>query len=147
MGSKPLIYVCGPFRAETGEEIDQNIQNAVDTAVELAGMGFQPICPHLLGMRWPKHMTRMNDQFWLDLTMEVMRRCDVIFCLSRWGDSVGCAAEIREANRLKIPWLQEFSEALGFLAGWEEAQKGGAYGRFGSNMRSACSECVQEPSS
>jgi hypothetical protein len=44
-----------------------------------------------------------TDQFWLDATMELLRRCDAIALHKRWRKSSGSKAEKAEAERMNLP--------------------------------------------
>ncbi len=45
----------------------------------------------------------LGDQYWLDATMELLRRCDAVVLAPGWQYSEGTKLEIAEAERLKIP--------------------------------------------
>lgn len=126
---KPLVYVCMPYRSTASGGVRENIRSAVEASVTLQEMGFYPLCPHLLGEGWPDHLISGNDKFWLAFTMEVMRRCDVVFCGEGWRTSRGCLSEVQEALDLKIPTVRSFDEAVGFLSGWERRSEPPKWGR------------------
>lgn len=117
----PAIYVCSPFRAPTPQGIEENIKKAVNVSVELAEVGFYPLCPHLLSERWPKEYTVNNDEFWLGFTLEVMLKCDVVYACEGWKESAGCCNEISTAVEHRIPTARSMGEAVGFFSGWQRA--------------------------
>ena len=43
-----------------------------------------------------------DDQFWLDGTLELMRRCDAVVLVDGWQHSSGARGEIEEARKLGI---------------------------------------------
>ena len=98
----PLLYVAGPYRADTREGIELNIQSARAVAVRAAKKGWAVICPHLNTAHMDELAPELDDQFWLDATMEMMRRCDAVVLVQGWSESNGSCAEIEEAERLDM---------------------------------------------
>ena len=96
-----VIYVAGPFRAETAWGIEQNVRRAEEHALHLIkAFGLMPIIPHA-NTRYFHGLA--SDSFWLEGTLELMRRCDAVYLCPGWKLSVGSVGERREAERLKIP--------------------------------------------
>jgi hypothetical protein len=90
-----VVYVAGPYRAKDAWAREQNIRRAEEAAFALAEMGAAPLCPHT--------MTRffdgtLSDDYWLAVTLELMRRCDAILLLDGWERSAGARAEAAEAD-------------------------------------------------
>lgn len=52
----------------------------------------------------------LSEQYWLDATMELMRRCDAVVLCPGWQHSSGTLAEIAEAQRLGITVFYTDSE-------------------------------------
>ena len=86
-----LIYVAGPFRGETPWDVEQNIRNAEEIGLELAEQGWVPVIPHTMYRYFDK---RCSDEFWLDGTLELMRRCDALHLCPGWERSSGSRAEL-----------------------------------------------------
>jgi hypothetical protein len=103
-----LLYICGPYRAKTEWEVRQNILQAEYYAAEITRKYPEWFCviPHkntaYFGGLQP-------DQYFLDGTMELLRRCDGIYLLPNWEKSVGARAEKAEAERLGI---KDYTEEL-----------------------------------
>lgn len=96
-----LAYVAGPYRDRRGTYyVDQNIWAARQLAAGLWARGFAVICPH---MNTAHFDGLADDQAFLDGTLEMLRRCDLVVITSTWHISAGTRAEIREALRLGIP--------------------------------------------
>lgn len=102
-----LVYVAGPFRAETAWGIKCNIHRAEVVGAEVADAGFMPVIPHANTAHFHGLGT---DEFWLDGTLEIMRRCDAVVLVPGWEGSSGTRAEIEEANRLGIPVVHYVSD-------------------------------------
>jgi hypothetical protein len=104
-----IVYICGPFRAPTTWEVEKNVRNAEEKALEVAQAGYMPLCPHT-NTRYFDGL--LNDKFWLDGTLELLRRCDAVVLVRGWKDSHGARAEMEEAQRLSIPIYEYIADLL-----------------------------------
>lgn len=95
-----VVYVAGPFRAKTPWGIEQNIREAETLALEVARIGAVPLCPHTM---YRFYQESLPDEFWLEATLELLRRCDAIVLSPRWRESTGSKGEREEALRLGLP--------------------------------------------
>ena len=92
-----LVYLAGPYRGKSKFkplnwlQRQINIYRARRAAV---------LCPHLNTSNFDG---LCDDQVFLDGTIEMMRRCDLVIVLPSWNKSTGSKAEIKEAKRLGIP--------------------------------------------
>jgi hypothetical protein len=77
-----MVYVAGPFRADTPWGVELHVRRAEERAYMLAARGVGYVCPHLNGRFFDKTAT---DEYWLEMTMEQMRRCDVVWADVRMG--------------------------------------------------------------
>lgn len=109
-----LVYVAGPYRARLPWEVETNIHKAWRLGVGVARLGAMPVIPHAN----TAHMDGLqSDDFWLEATLALMRRCDGVIVTSDWERSFGARGEVEEAIRLGIPvfyglstlecWLRE----------------------------------------
>ena len=102
MKKKLLVYVAGPYSATTLEGVEENCRRARDVGVELAKCGptVFPVVPHQTG----RDMEDIGDyEYWCEATLELMRRCDVVYAMQGWENSKGARGEVAEANKLGIP--------------------------------------------
>ena len=96
-----LVYIAGKYRGKTSAEIKENIMIAEWYQLKLTQMYPQYfyICPHsntaFLDGSQP-------DQYFLDGTMEMLRRCNGIYMLPGWEGSEGSKKELAEAEKLGI---------------------------------------------
>ncbi len=101
--AKMLVgYIAGKFRGKNAWEVAKNIQAAEKASFDVANLAFSYICPHLNGQHFDG---TLNDRYWLDATLELMRRCDFVYIYNP-DDllvSEGTIGEQREATRLGIP--------------------------------------------
>lgn len=97
-----MVYVAGPYSAPTPEGVEDNCRRAREIGVQLAAVDpcVFPVIPHQVG-RDIEHIG--NYEYWIDGTLELMRRCDAVFMVPGWELSKGADAELKEATRLDIP--------------------------------------------
>jgi hypothetical protein len=95
-----VVYVAGRFRGKTNWEIQQNVRRAEEVSLRVAELGGMPLCPHKNTEHFDGLLTA---EFWLEGTLELMRRCDAVVLVPGWETSEGTKGEIAEANRLGIP--------------------------------------------
>ncbi|HFW4440633.1 TPA: hypothetical protein ACIBQB_002292 [Salmonella enterica subsp. enterica serovar 9,12:-:-] len=64
-----------------------------------------PVTPHLNTANFEyKTEGEIPDEYWLECTMELMRRCDAVLLIGEDAmRSSGTRAEVEEAKRLNIP--------------------------------------------
>lgn len=105
-----VIYVAGPFRSPTQWGIAENIRAAERIGLLVARAGAMPLIPHANTAHFHG---QCDDQFWLNGTVELLRRCDAAVFIPKWHLSSGSCGEMREAARLDMPFLDlgSFSEA------------------------------------
>jgi hypothetical protein len=94
-----VVYVAGPFRAPTPWAIERNIRRAEEVGFEVCLLGAFPLIPHANTRYFHESAP---DQFFLDGTMELLRRCDALVLAPGWKQSAGTRAEVEEAGRLGI---------------------------------------------
>jgi len=97
-----LIYVAGPYRGDSKEEVELNIQSAKQVGKLCADKGWYPIIPHLNTAGFEILCPKLTDDFWLEGTLEAARRCDAMVLCPGWEFSTGSRGEQLEAIRLKI---------------------------------------------
>lgn len=96
-----VVYIAGKFRGPTAWDIAENVRAAERAALEVAKRGAMPLCPHANTAHFHGQLT---DQFWIDGTLELLKRCDGILCISGWMNSAGALAEhaYADANGIEI---------------------------------------------
>jgi hypothetical protein len=97
-----IIYLAGPYRAETEYLVSKNIAAAREIAVELWGSGFVVICPHLNTAMFGGALG-LPDDVWLVGDLVIVRRCDLLVVLPGWRFSNGTKKEIEVAREIGIP--------------------------------------------
>src|SRR5258708_35264365 len=75
-------------------------------------LGGMPVVPHAN----TSHYDGIgDDQFWLDGTMQLLRRCDAMVCLENWKASSGARAEHEEAVRRGMPIFYDLAQLDAWL--------------------------------
>lgn len=111
-----VVYIAGPFRGANAWEVERNIRRAEEVAFQVASIGGMPLCPHTNTRFFDGTLT---GRFWLDGTLELMRRCDAVLFLPTWEQSAGAKAEHDEAVFLQIPRFFDIGELAEWLS-WSE---------------------------
>ena len=93
--SKPIAFVCGPYRGKTDAEQAANIQTAAEAARSLWRHGYAVICPHT-NSAWFSGI--VPEQELLDGYKEILAKCDLVVRLPGWLESEGSRAEVAEAQ-------------------------------------------------
>ena len=99
----PLIYVAGPYRAATRDDIARNIDAARVVGISAAALGWFPVIPHANTAHMELDLPGLGDDFWLAGTLEMMERCDAVVLVPGWQNSAGTRGEIIRAEELGIP--------------------------------------------
>ena len=98
-----LIYVAGPYRGSTREETELIISAAKHVGKLVARKGFMPVVPHTNTAGYEHLAPELTDEFWLDGTLEIMRRCDAVCMVAGFEFSSGSINEMKVATTLHMP--------------------------------------------
>jgi len=106
-----LVYIAGPYRGNTKEEIQANIDFArlFGRAIARLGVLF-PVMPHSNSSLFDFIAPDITPEYWLTGDLILLSKCDAIFMLPGWKESGGALIEHRKAEELNIPIFYEFSE-------------------------------------
>lgn len=97
-----LVYISGPYRAETTELVEKNIEVARTMAARCWEAGHIVICPHTNTAHF-EHYCSIPQERYLSGDLEILSLCDAIVMVTDWSVSVGAQAEKRLAEQLGIP--------------------------------------------
>ena len=105
-----MIFVAGPYTDDTMEQIEENVQRAIDAGIHIWKKGHFPLIPHLLHwvdlranengvpMDWKDYM--LWDAPWLD-------HCDALYLLA---ESKGALIELERASQKGIVIYRSLDE-------------------------------------
>lgn len=95
-----VVYVAGPFRGPDAWRVEQNVRKAEEASFILVEAGATPLCPHTMFRHFDK---ALPDEVWLEVSSDLLRRCDAVWVLEGWESSSGTKDEIELAGRLGMP--------------------------------------------
>lgn len=109
-----VVYVAGRFRGVTHREIQLNVLAAEEAGLDVAKFGAMPLIPH---KNTENFHGLLNDQFWINGTSELLRRCDAIYIFndSDLAKSEGTRGELELARRLGLPVFYDLETLEGWL--------------------------------
>ena len=116
-----LVYVIGPYRAESISGIVENIRSAEGLSKVLWHMGYAVLCPHMNSSLMDG---LVPDERFLAGAKIMLSLCDLAVVLPGYRKSAGSKAEIRWAQSEEIPvffWPANKPELLS-LARMEEKE-------------------------
>lgn len=110
-----VIYIAGPYRADTPWRVEKNVREAEEVALQVWLAGAIALCPH--------SMTRFyngigTDEMWLEGTKELLRRSDGVILVDGWKYSEGTLGELEEADKLNLPVFDSILENVGEEIGY-----------------------------
>ena len=111
-----VVYLAGPYRADTEYGVHQNIQRAESLALEVWRLGAVCICPH---KNTAYFGGSLPDSIWLTGDLELLRRSDAVLLAGGWLDSEGSRTEKACATELGIPVFQRLED----LKTWLESKR------------------------
>lgn len=99
------IYVSGPYRGSSEEEVLGNVGRANELGRQLAYRGHTPFVPHTMMEGWEASLGRRVA---MRLCLEWLAQCEAI--LASLGNSEGVDIEIQEAAKLGLPVFRSVDE-------------------------------------
>jgi len=75
--------------------------------MRVAALGATSLCPHTMYRH--SHGT-LTDEYWLEVTLDLLRCCNAIFLLKGWEQSEGSVGENVEASTQCLTILTKFHE-------------------------------------
>ena len=99
-----VCYIAGAFRGKNAWEIHQNVLDAEQKALELIGQGYAIICPHKMTENMQGYY---QDQHYLDMCLELVKRCDCIYMMNGWQNSEGSCEELTCAKEHNLEVIYE----------------------------------------
>ena len=100
----PLIYVAGAYKGN----IAKNITKAEKVSINLIRNGWHVFTPHKNTSHYEQYEDdQLTTKTWIDMDLNMLIRCDAIYIMDNWQDSVGTKIEIEFAIDHTIPRFYE----------------------------------------
>jgi len=116
-----VVYIAGPYRADTEYGVHANIQAAENAARLVWGMGAAALCPH----KNSAYLGGIVDAGrFLAGGIELMRRSDAVLLLDGWEESRGSRIEQLVATEEGMPVLRSLVELGIWLADQDDGEAG-----------------------
>jgi hypothetical protein len=115
-----VVFVAGPYRADTDDERRKNIDIAAIAARAVWKHGGVALCPH----KNSEHFSGIvKEKRFLQGYLELLSRCDCVLTVPGWENSKGAQAEVALAKEIGLPvfhfaaqvdtWIEQADEDLG----------------------------------
>lgn len=119
----PVVYVAGKFRGRDPWEVHRNVCEAELWAFDVAQLGAMPLCPHTNTAHFDG---TLSAEFWLEGTLELLRRCDAVFATPNWTRSAGARAEVADALTRNVPVFASRAGLGEWILAWKAGESGAA---------------------
>ncbi len=107
-----VVYVAGPYRALTPWQVECNVREVERWGLEIAKLGAMPLMPHA-NTRFFNGL--LTSEFWLEGTLELLKRCDAGFFIPGWRASSGSCTEWDWCDRSGKHRFEHLEDLLGWL--------------------------------
>lgn len=105
--STVLCYIAGPYSDASRARVERNIRFAEALALDVAELGALPVCAHTMCSHPGFEIAQPRD-FWINATLELLRRCDACLMVPGWETSEGATGERRLAGEMRLPTFDTF---------------------------------------
>lgn len=96
------VYICSPYRAKDGAELDRNIDYAQQLTRQALEAGLAPITPHLYMTQCMDDKKPEERARGMAAGLTLLKSCDFVIAGVKYGITEGMDREIHTANMLGI---------------------------------------------
>lgn len=96
------VYICSPYRAKDGAELDRNIDYAQQLTRQAFEAGLAPITPHLYMTQCMDDKKPEERARGMAAGLALLKCCDFVIAGVKYGITKGMDREIHTANMLGI---------------------------------------------
>lgn len=97
-----IVYICSPYRAKDGAELDRNIDYAQQLTRQALEAGLAPITPHLYMTQCMDDKKPEERARGMAAGLALLKGCDFVIAGVKYGITEGMDREIHTANMLGI---------------------------------------------
>jgi hypothetical protein len=104
------IYIASPYKAETQQQIQENVDKVLLCAIALIQKGYSVFIPHLshyTDLKAKEIGEEVPHEKWIELDLEWLKCCNAMLVL---GISLGVKSEIEFAREHSIPVYYSFKD-------------------------------------
>ena len=95
------VYICSPYRAKDGAELDRNIDYAQQLTRQALEAGLAPITPHLYMTQCMDDKKPEERARGMAAGLALLKGCDFVIAGVKYGITEGMDREIHTANEEK----------------------------------------------
>ena len=147
------VYICSPYRAKDGAELDRHIDYAQALTRQALEAGLAPITPHLYMTQCLNEDKPTERAQGMAAGLELLKGCDFVIAGVKYGISAGMEQEIRTANLLgmdvvnadKLRYYIKEKESRAEAAAWDYAKTCACHFCRGSRLHSCTGYDCREP--
>jgi nucleoside 2-deoxyribosyltransferase len=114
------IYVAGPYTANDSWSLEKNIRSAEEISFQVFSLRAVAVCSHTISRYF---FGTLNEEFWLEATMNMLSRCDAMVVVEGWKKSSGTLGEIKYAAENDIPIFYSVEELAEWLKEGDSKQQ------------------------
>lgn len=112
-----IVYLAGKYNAPTDGERLKNTDNIIDVGIRIYERSNHEVYPHIphLTHYIEKRMDYLGypprpNEFWYNFDNIILPKCDIVFKISKDGESKGADMEEELAKKLNIPVVKSIDE-------------------------------------
>jgi hypothetical protein len=104
-----IVYLAGAYSGATLMEVNRNIQEARNVALTLAKRRIPFLCTILQTAHFDTVLGEHDPGYehWINVSLEVLKRCDAIFLIPNWQQSKGANLEREAAIARRMPVFED----------------------------------------
>jgi len=100
-----IVFIIGPYRADSAWEREQNIRRAEEVALDVWKAGHVALCPHSMTRYY---QDALPDDVWLTGMRRLLMACEAVVLVPGWSKSAGSSLEIDVAEERGIPVFDDW---------------------------------------
>lgn len=123
-----MVYICSPYRAKDGAELDRHIEYAQALTKQAIEAGLAPITPHLYMTQCLNEDKPQERAAGMAAGLALLEKCDFVIAGVKYGISEGMSREIQTADALGIEVVN--ADKLRYYTECKERQRQAAIKRY-----------------